>query len=77
MTFQDISLLIISALYIKAMSLFKTHAGHSAEQSSRGAQASPLRLQQSHCCAEKSQLAEETFSFKSSTFQVDQLGQGV
>ena len=60
MTFEDINLLIISALYSKAMALFKTQAvtaGHSAEQSVWGtAQADKLRLR------EKAQLTEEAFS---------------
>ena len=52
MKFEDINLLIISALYSKAMALFKTQA----EQSSTGAQAGKLRLR------EKAQLTEEAFS---------------
>ena len=67
MKFEDINLLIVSALYIKAMALFKTQAEQtavrSAEQSSTVVghrQASQphglLRLR------EKSQLTEEAFS---------------
>ena len=58
MTFEDINLLIISALYSKAMALFKTQAEQWqwAEQSRTGAQAGKLRLR------EEAQLTEETFS---------------
>ena len=61
MKLEDINLLIISALYSKAMSLFKTQAEQTAVswavQYSSGAQAGKLlRLR------EKSQLTEEAFS---------------
>ena len=58
MKFEDINLLIISALYSKPMALFKTQA----EQSSTGAQAGKLRLR------EKAQLTEEAFSDELTNF---------
>ena len=76
MKFEDINLLIISALYSKAMSLFKTQAEQTAviqlssEQSSSGAQVGKpahglLRLREKR---EKSQLTEEAFSDKLTNF---------
>ena len=65
MTFEDINLLIVSALYIKAMALFKTQAEQTAViqlSSQCGAQAGKLRLR------EKSQLTEEAFSDKLTNF---------
>ena len=62
MTFEDINLLIISALYSKAMALFKTQAEPAVRVSCvelGQRQASPLGLLR---LREKSQLTEEAFS---------------